>query len=72
MITEERARILSNFFLDGAKIVFASLVVGVFVPGFELTNSRLWATFVFGSVSTAAFLYMAISIAKKKLPQFYE
>mgnify|MGYP001592422467 CR=1 FL=1 len=67
MITEERVRILSNFFLDGAKIIFGSLVVGVFVPGTQSPDGASWLTLTVGLLTTAAFLVVAIRIKKKTM-----
>ena len=64
MLSSDKVDIVSDFFLDGAKIVFTSLVVGVFVPG--TTSSIPWFTFIIGLVLTAAFLSMAVELSKKE------
>lgn len=57
--------ILSNFFLDGAKIIFASLVVGVFVP--SASGNIPWLTFAIGIAMTLLFLNIATRLSKKEL-----
>jgi hypothetical protein len=54
---------IANFFLDGAKIVFGSLVVGVFSPGG--INKIPWLTFGSGIILTIFFLSIASVISKK-------
>lgn len=44
----------SEFFLDGAKIIFGSVVVGAFVPGVSSPTS--WFTFFIGIIATIFFL----------------
>lgn len=61
-------RTLSNFFLDGAKIIFGALVVGLFAP----TANRgvfPWLTFITGTTFTGFFLTIAIYFTEKKISQ---
>lgn len=59
-----RPRIISNFFLDGAKIIFGSIVVGAFVQQ-GATLSESWLTTVgVGIALTIAFLLVASAFAK--------
>lgn len=55
--------VVGGFFLDGAKIIFASLVVGVFVPG--AARGVPWFTLASGLVMTMLFLGIAVSLAPK-------
>ncbi|MEK7541830.1 MAG: hypothetical protein AAB533_03210 [Patescibacteria group bacterium] len=64
MSSESSTHIISNFFRDGAKIIFGSLVVGVFVPSGAITAFP-WLTFVTGIMATGMFLVIA-SITTKK------
>ena len=57
--------IISNFFLDGAKIIFGSLVVGAFVKG-ALAPESQWATVGVGVALTIAFLFIANVFTKKE------
>lgn len=50
--------ILSNFFLDGAKIIFGSLVIGAFVPNLAIQSPQ-WITIGMGIILTTAFLAVA-------------
>jgi hypothetical protein len=62
MNLQNQLKVVSNFFLDGAKIIFGSLVVGVFVP--SASGSIPWLTFAVGLAMTIAFLAIPIRIAK--------
>ncbi len=63
MLADYESQTLSNFCLDAAKIVFGSLVIGVFAPG---TEQKLpWATFVAGLSLTIIFLGLASKLLKK-------
>ncbi|MBA3065133.1 hypothetical protein KJ633_01880 [bacterium] len=53
--------ILSGFFLDGAKIIFASLVIGIFSPGY--TGGKPLLTFFAGIAMTILFLSIAMKIS---------
>ena len=55
-------KVLANFLLDSAKIIFGSAVVGALVPG--LSKGALWLTAVFGLIATIAFLTAAMRITK--------
>jgi len=60
----KRSSIIADFFLDGAKIIFGSLVVGAFVPsasGMHLS----WLAVGMGMVGVVAFLGIADGISKK-------
>jgi len=62
MLAPEQMRVIVSFLLDGAKILFGSLVVGVFVP--SAAGAIPWATFVTGLGLTAAFLAIAVVLSK--------
>lgn len=62
MPEENEYKVISNFFLDGAKIIFASLVVGVFVPG--AAGNIPWLTFLIGLATTVLFLSIATKLSK--------
>ncbi|MBI3442891.1 MAG: hypothetical protein HY007_03930 [Candidatus Sungbacteria bacterium] len=53
-----QSSVASNFFLDGAKIIFGSLVIGAFVPSFTAPEFP-WLTFTFGVLMTSFFLILA-------------
>ena len=57
------SEVIGGFFLDGAKIIFASLVVGVFVPG--AVQGVPWVTLASGLVTTVVFLGIAIRLSTK-------
>lgn len=59
-----RAKIVSNFFLDGAKILFGSLVVGAFLPG-TVDEQIPFLTVALGVAATIIFLLVADAAAKK-------
>jgi hypothetical protein len=58
-------KILSNFFLDAAKITFASFVVGVFLPGIDIIYPDSILIFMSGLISTGIFLWLAITLGQK-------
>lgn len=58
---KEESRVVMAFFLDGAKIIFGSLVVGVFVP--SAAGARPWLTVLGGIAMTAVFLMIAVRLA---------
>ena len=62
MEPKSATEVLADFFLDGAKIIFASLVVGVFVPG--AAGKIPWLTCVVGLAITALFLSIAATLVK--------
>ena len=62
MLDKNKKEVVSDFFLDGAKIIFASLVVGVFVPG--VPGDIPWVTFAVGVIVTLVFLFFAVKLAK--------
>lgn len=62
MLDKNKMNVVSDFFLDSAKIIFASLVVGVFVPG---TAGQIpWLTFAIGIIVTILFLGVAVKLSK--------
>ena len=63
MLDKDKLDIVSDFFLDGAKILFASLVVGAFVPG--ATGIKPWLTFSIGIAMTVSFLSISAALSKK-------
>lgn len=62
MLTREQLKVIADFLLDGAKIIFGSLVVGVFVPA--ATGKIPWLTVLLGLALTAAFLIGAMGLVK--------
>ncbi len=54
---------LHNFVIDSAKIIFGSLVVGVFLP--SASGEMPGLTFFVGVVFTAMFLGIALSLSKR-------
>jgi len=62
MRTKYEMAIISDFFLDGAKLIFASLVVGIFVPG--AAGKIPWLTFTVGVGMTILFLSIAVKLSK--------
>jgi len=58
----ELAKTISNFLLDGAKIIFGSLVVGAFVP--TATGNISWVTFASGLLVIVVFLLLATNLSK--------
>lgn len=50
----------SEFFLDGAKIIFGSIVVGAFVP--SAGNPVSWFTLFVGTIATILFLILSATI----------
>ncbi|MDP3735597.1 MAG: hypothetical protein Q8R39_04185 [bacterium] len=57
------AQVLSNFFADGAKIVFGSMVVGVLIQNGNVPAPT--TTIISGSVLTIFFLIVAVHLQKK-------
>lgn len=60
-----RPKIFANFFLDGAKIIFGSLVVGAFLPS-AIGDQPQFLVIGVGVVFTIIFLAIADAIAKKE------
>ncbi|MBI2888919.1 MAG: hypothetical protein HYY92_03205 [Parcubacteria group bacterium] len=54
---------LHNFIVDGAKIIFGSLVVGIFAP--STAGEIPWLMFVAGILFTATFLGIALLLSSK-------
>ncbi|OGC06579.1 hypothetical protein A2526_00105 [candidate division WOR-1 bacterium RIFOXYD2_FULL_36_8] len=63
MLDKKESKVLGDFFLDCAKLIFASLVVGVFVP--SAVGKVPWLTFLMGIIMTALFLVIAVNLSKK-------
>lgn len=63
MRSKIQLRIVSNFFLDGAKIIFGSLVIGIFMPSATVPKFP-FATLIVGITMTIAFLILANTAAK--------
>lgn len=59
-----RSKIIANFFLDGAKIIFGSLVVGAFAPN-ALGGRPSLLTIGFGILGTVFFLLIAEAASKR-------
>lgn len=62
MSPDGQLKVLADFFLDSAKIIFGSAVVSALVPG--LSASTPWPTAIFGFIATIAFLTAAMRITK--------
>ncbi|MFC1612749.1 hypothetical protein ACFL23_00265 [Patescibacteria group bacterium] len=62
MLSTEQLKIISNFLSDSAKIIFGSMVIGIFVP--SASGETPWATFIMGLTLTIAFLISAIILSK--------
>lgn len=62
MTLDGQLKVLANFLLDSAKIVFGSAVVGTLIPG--LNRGVPWPTAFFGLIATIAFLATAMKITK--------
>lgn len=62
-MSAEQFKTLHSFVIDSAKIVFGSLVVGVFLP--RASGEMPWFTFFVGVIFTAAFLGIALSLSKR-------
>lgn len=63
MLSAEQIKAISLFLLDCAKIIFASMVVGVFVP--SASGEIPWLTFVSGLVLTSAFFMVGVILSKQ-------
>lgn len=63
MLSQEQIKTISNFLLDGAKIIFGSLVIGVFIP--SASGKIPWLTFVAGIILTLSFLIIAIKLSNQ-------
>ena len=61
-LSNKQLKIISNFFLDGAKIVFGSLVIGAFVPG--ISTETPWHLFVVGIAGTLSLLIASVYLYK--------
>lgn len=59
----KKSIIIADFFLDGAKIIFGSLVVGAFVP--RAVGSQLsWLSIGEGVFAAIVFLWIADTLNK--------
>ena len=58
MKNADQAYVLADFFLDGAKIIFGSLVVGAFIPNLGMKEFPLLSFFM-GIYLTSVFLFVA-------------
>ncbi|HEY4495748.1 MAG TPA: hypothetical protein VJC04_00085 [Candidatus Paceibacterota bacterium] len=62
MLYSEQIKVIANFLLDGAKIIFGSLVVGAFVP--SLSDNISWSTVALGLIFVVIFLSLATNLSK--------
>ena len=62
MLSNDQLKTISNFLLDGSKILFGSLVVGAFMP--STSGSISWVTITVGFISTVVFLSIAVRLSK--------
>ena len=61
MLASGQLEVISDFFLDSAKIIFGSIVVGVFVPG---AAERIpWLTFAVGLGITTVFVSVSVMLS---------
>lgn len=58
---------LANFCIDAAKIVFGSLVVGVFAPG--VIGQFSWSVWIGGVITTVAFIVSTVLLSKQENDQ---
>ncbi|MBU1913113.1 MAG: hypothetical protein KKB22_06260 [Candidatus Omnitrophica bacterium] len=62
MILKDKSSVVSDFFLDSAKITFGSLVIGIFTPGVIIKTPL--STFLNGLVISIIFLTLAVKLEK--------
>jgi len=67
MSSDAYLRTFSEFFLDGAKIIFGSVVIGAFVP--NTLGQTSWFAFFGGIVATAFFLGASAAITNLSVAQ---
>ena len=65
MISDKQSNVVSNFLLDGAKIIFGSLVIGVFVP--SASGEVPWVTLVAGILLTLSFLILSARLRTSEI-----
>lgn len=65
MQSDTYLRTFSEFFLDGAKIIFGSVVIGTFVPSVSAPIS--WLTFLVGTIATVFFLVISATITTRTI-----
>jgi len=65
MRSDTYLRTFSEFFLDGAKIIFGSVVIGAFVPNVSAPIS--WLTFLVGTIATVFFLVISATITTRTI-----
>ena len=63
MSSDAYLRTFSEFFLDGSKIIFGSVVIGAFVPSVSAPIS--WLTFLVGALATFFFLVISAAFSTK-------
>ena len=63
MFSERKLKTIYTFSVDSAKIVFGSLVVGVFIPG--SLGAVSWVTFSGGIITTSFLLVLALILSDK-------
>lgn len=66
MQSEAYLQVIYHFFLDGAKIIFASLVVGLFAPGATHAEFSLFIL-----ISGLGFTVIFLWIAQETLSKIY-
>jgi len=62
MIGQKELQIFVNFFSDSAKIIFASLVIGILVP--DAAGKIPWLTCLVGLAMTILFLSISLKLSK--------
>jgi hypothetical protein len=63
MLSTEQLKTILNFVIDSAKIIFGSLVIGVFVP--SISGEISWSTFIIGVIMTLTFLGISLFLSSK-------
>lgn len=61
-LRKSQIKVLSDFLSDTAKIIFASAVVGFFIPG--MTGELPQVVLIGGLIATTTFLVAAMLLAK--------
>lgn len=60
----KQLKVVVNFLNDCAKIIFGSLVIGVFLP--NAPGKIPWITFITGLITTGVFFFSAFKLAKNQ------
>lgn len=60
----EQLKVAVNFLNDCAKIIFGSLVIGVFLP--NALGKIPWITFITGLITAGVFFFSAFKLARSR------